>query len=264
MTLPAQANPDFKKRDRLLRDFESIIRKARPLFLNRFGRTVTVEIIDETHREYEALIPKIPHVGGKEPFTRFLISTAQYLALYRVMQNRGLSLEEVGELIYDLTERLLSEYPRFLLRFLSGSVFSDKYIQRVRKGAEESQRREYPGDYVFSFVEGDGVDFDYGVDYTECGACKFLEAEGALKLAPYVCTSDVIYSDRLGWGLRRTMTLAEGHSKCDFRFRKRGKTNVASSVLHNKLSRVIENEEGTVDNDPMFKSKTRQSSPISS
>lgn len=232
MTLREPVNPHSPNRDRLLRDFESIFRKARPLLVTRFDKTTTIEISDETHREYEALIPKIPYVGDKEPFTRFIISTAQYLALYRVLQNHGLSLEEVGQLIYAITDRLLTAYPQFLLRFLSGSVFSDKYIQKVRKGAEESQRREYPGDYVFSFVEGDGVDFDYGVDYTECGACKFLEAEGAPELAPYVCTSDVIFSDKLGWGLRRTMTIAEGYSICDFRFKKGGKTNVASGVLH--------------------------------
>ena len=251
MTLRAHVNSTFTERDRLLFDFHVNLRKARPLLVARFGKTATVEIIDETRREFEALIPRIPDVGDKEPFTRFLISTAQYLVLYRAMQNHGLSLEEAGQLLYTITDRIYSNYPRFLLLFLSDSVFSDKIIQKVREGAEESQRQEYPGDYVFSFVEGDGVDFDYGVDYTECGACKFLEAEGALELAPYVCASDVIFSDKLGWGLRRTMTIAEGYSKCDFRFKKGGKTSVTSSVLHKKLSQVIEHGEGTVGTQPM-------------
>jgi hypothetical protein len=30
----------------------------------------------------------------------------------------------------------------------------------------------------------------------------------------------------LGWGLRRTMTLAEGGERCDFRFKKGGETCV--------------------------------------
>lgn len=225
----SQHGPD---RDRLLRDFKSVFRKTRPLLVSRFGEATTFEIVDETRREYEAIIPRIPYVGGKEPFTRYIITSAQYAALCRALQRHSLSLEEVGQLIYDLTDKFLSVYPGFLLRFLTGSIFSKGFIQRVRMRAEESQRREYPGNYVFSFIEGDGVEFDYGVDYTECGVCKFLETVGALELAPYICNVDIISSDKYGWGLRRTMTIAEGYSTCDFRFKKGGKTNVTSRVLN--------------------------------
>ena len=55
---------------------------------------------------------------------------------------------------------------------------------------------------------------------------KFLRAQGAMKLAPYVCAVDKIASEMLGWGLTRTMTLAEGCEKCDFRFKKGGRTSV--------------------------------------
>ena len=78
-----------------------------------------------------------------------------------------------------------------------------------------------------SFVNGNGQDFDYGIDYTECASCKFLIAQNALELAPYVCAVDKAASEMMGWGLSRTMTLAEGGEKCDFRFKKGGKTDVA-------------------------------------
>lgn len=38
---------------------------------------------------------------------------------------------------------------------------------------------------------------------------------------------DEIYSEALGWGLMRTMTLADGHEKCDFRFKRGGVRRVA-------------------------------------
>ena len=47
------------------------------------------------------------------------------------------------------------------------------------------------------------------------------------ELAPYVCAVDKVASEMMGWGLSRTMTLAEGREKCDFRFKKGGKTDVA-------------------------------------
>ena len=217
-------------KDQLLKDLENIFKKMKPFIAYRFGDEAS-EIIGETRREYEALIPRIPYVGGQEPFTRYIITAAQYTALYRVLQSHGMSLEEVGQYIYDLTDAFLSSYPRLFLRFLTGSIFSKGFIQKARKRAEETQTREYPENYVFNFIEGDGTEFDYGVDYTECGVCKFLEAVGALELAPYICNIDIINSDKYGWGLKRTMTIAEGYPTCDFRFKKGGKTKVTSRVL---------------------------------
>lgn len=96
----------------------------------------------------------------------------------------------------------------------------------------ESCQKDYPieqgiPDYVFNFVEGDGQTFDYGVYYLECASCKFLAKQGAPELAPYLCLVDILYSKALGWGLTRTMTLAEGAERFDFRFKKGGKTKVA-------------------------------------
>jgi hypothetical protein len=49
----------------------------------------------------------------------------------------------------------------------------------------------------------------------------------APELSPYLCPVDILYSEALGWGLTRTMTLAEGAEKCDFRFKQGGATKVA-------------------------------------
>ena len=143
-----------------------------------------------------------------------------------MLKKHGRTVEEAGQLFYELSEAFLKAYPAFLRRLLGYRTFSRRHIRNVRKVAAESQERQYPGDYVFAFVEGDGGAFDYGVDYTECAVCKFLTEQGAPELAPYICATDVLSSDALGWGLVRTMTLAEGYEKCDFRFKKGGKTRV--------------------------------------
>ena len=95
-----------------------------------------------------------------------------------------------------------------------------------RTAVLSSLEREYPGGYVLAYVEGDGQDFDYGIDYIECASCTFLSAQGAPELAPYVCAVDKVASEMLGWGLRRTMTLAQGDERCDFRFKKGAETSV--------------------------------------
>jgi hypothetical protein len=76
--------------------------------------------------------------------------------------------------------------------------------------------------WVWSFVEGDGAEFDFGTDITECAIKKFLCAQGADELTPYLCRIDFAVSRAFGMGLSRTMTIAEGGEKCDFRY-KRGR-----------------------------------------
>ena len=56
-----------------------------------------------------------------------------------------------------------------------------------------------------------------------------------MELAPYVCAVDKVASEMLGWGLSRTMTLAEGCERCDFRFKKGGMTYVA---MHQSLKDI--------------------------
>lgn len=86
--------------------------------------------------------------------------------------------------------------------------------------------RRYPGDYVLDFIDGEGREFDYGVDYLECASCKFLKAEGEFYLAEYLCAVGRSASELLGWGLARTMPLAGGSERCDFRFKQGGETQV--------------------------------------
>jgi hypothetical protein len=214
------------RKRKLLKEFDKTLDRIRELFVSRYGED-SEAMLQEAREEYEALIPQLPYVGGRQPFTQFLISTAWYLSLYRVLQRRGESVEEVGQLIYLATEAYLQASPRFLRRFLGSMTFSPRYLRRVQKNALKSHERQYPGNYVYDYVLGDGETFDYGIDYVECGPVKFLTEQGALELAPYICPMDILSSELLGWGLKRTMTLAEGAERCDFRFKKGGETRVA-------------------------------------
>ena len=85
-----------------------------------------------------------------------------------------------------------------------------------------------------AYLQGDGKEFDYEFDYIECAVYNFFRQQGAAELVPYLCAIDKIASELMGWGLRRTMTLAEGGAKCDFRFKKDGKTCVTIPKSLNK------------------------------
>jgi hypothetical protein len=124
-----------------------------------------------------------------------------------------------------MAEAQLHSYPS-PLRYLVGRWGFTKYnMNKLKKGASASQKRLYPEDWVWSFVEGDGREFDYGIDCTECGAYKFFRAQGADELTPYMCRLGLALSKAFGMGLTRTTTIAEGGEKCDYRF-KRGRETI--------------------------------------
>ena len=221
----------ISRRSKLLKDFDNVMKRVSSVLISRYGEKFAATIVSETRQEYSKLIPEIPYVGQNRILIQFITGTAQSLAIYRTLASHGKTVEEAGKLYYLVCQALLNSYPRIVHWLIGRMSFSGFFIRALKKVALESQKRLYPGGYVFSFVAGDGTEFDYGVDYSECGGCKFLSKQGASEFALYVCTADIIYSDFFGWGLIRTKTIAEGFEKCDFRFKKGGKTRVASLVI---------------------------------
>ena len=147
------------------------------------------------------------------------------------MLAQGADVKEAGELAYLLSRTYLERVPGFARRLLGYMSFSPRYKSNLHQRAEASQKNPYPRGYIAFYVEGDGVNFDFGVDYHRCATLTFLQEQGAAGLAPYLCACDYLYSEMLGWGLTRTTTLAEGGDWCDFRFKRGRPTRIKSTVI---------------------------------
>ncbi len=225
MSTPSNYYVSHKRR--FLAEFNLVAKSASPVLNGHFEGENVAALVADARQEFESLIPQLPYIGGKQPFTEFIVFTGMLLALYRVAKVQGKTAEQTGELVFEIGRAFLKSPLAFLLRLFKMVDFSPRTWERMKERALESHQRKYPDGYVYDFVEGDGKTFDYGVDYLECASCKYLTREGAPELASYLCPVDILYSDALGWGLVRTQTLAEGAPKCDFRFKKGGRTNVA-------------------------------------
>ena len=212
----------FKDSDLLSPFFEA----TEKVFLARFGDDLSATLIMETKQAYEDICPKIPYTGGKENmFTEWLNYGAYYLAMYQALSARGHNIDDVGTLIFE-TYKVMADYPRWFLSIVGRFKYGKKYEEKLKGAAAASQQRQYPEDFVSSFIEGDGNKFDYGLDITECGICKLYSAHGAEKLSRYMCLSDYIVSKAFNRGLVRYKTIAEGAEKCDFRMKKGRETYV--------------------------------------
>ncbi|HSB65176.1 MAG TPA: L-2-amino-thiazoline-4-carboxylic acid hydrolase [Anaerolineales bacterium] len=216
----------------LLGDFDQMVRTVKNPIISKFGELKAKELVEKARWEYQRLLPDLPYVGGEQPFTQFVIASGWFLAFYRVMQAQDASVDEAGKLAYLLSQTYLERVPGFARKLLGYMTFSHRYLKKLQNRAESSHSHPFPRGYVFSFIPGDGVSFDYGVDYHQCATWTLFQEQGAAGLTPYLCACDYLYSRLLGWGLTRTTTLSEGGSVCDFRFKRGGPTKIHSTVLN--------------------------------
>lgn len=187
-----------------------------------FGQSRAKALVQDIRREYAALAPEVPYIGGVENvFTEWLTYGVYYLAVYRALQPLGQTIEQAGRIIYE-TYEAMADRPQWLIHLAGNLKYGEGYVDGLRAAAATLQERRYPDDWVCTFVEGDGGTLDYGLDVTECGICKFYHAQGADELAPYMCLSDYVVSRTFDRGLVRYKTIAEGAEVCDFRY-KRGR-----------------------------------------
>jgi len=209
------------RRPWLLKEFNKDARYWGKVIAIHYGNEFTKAIVREAREEYGALIPDIPYIGGDENhLTSSLIKSAECLSLYKAMKARGKTAGETGKILYDAV-KLRGPGPPIPP---SNRLTPKDLMERRRARAERSQKCLYTGDWVYRFVKGDGLEFDYGYDFIECGTQKFYHAQDADEFLPFYCFLDFPASEADGLGLTRTMTLAEGQKKCNHRFKKGRKT----------------------------------------
>jgi len=186
-----------------------------------FGPERTQTIIQQAVLNFDGLLPGFPDVGGESNWdSKFIPIAGWYAALYSPMKASGKTAEDLGKLIYELNKMGLGEIPKQKALAEGDKMFTKESLEKMKKWAEWTQKREYPGNWVAYFVPGDGEEFDYGYNYAECGALKFFQAQGVPELAPYFCLNDFPNSAVYGTGLRRKGTIAQGDGICDFRYKK--------------------------------------------
>lgn len=210
----------LSRKSEILTQFETHAKAWRTSLSACYSDEFTDAVLRDAREQYEALIPEIPYIGGDEnPMTRHLVRSTTSLVLYKVMKALGMTAEEVGKVIYDAVVEVVSQLPPLPLKELDA-----EYIAKEKEQARKSQERCYLEDWVWEFVEGDGMEFDYGYDFLECGTQKFYQAQDADEFLPFYCYLDFVTYRTTGWGFARSMILAEGYKKCDFRWKKGGET----------------------------------------
>ena len=169
------------------------------------------QVMQNVKKEYKAIVQRASDIGSKNN-----LIGSYALAAYFIAMNRSNDL--TPEENCDIMENGLRNSKLFKTLMGSGNAyFSEKKMAFRRQWSKETYKRKYKNDWVVDFLEKTD-DYEFGFDYRECGVCKLCRDEGCFELAKYLCRLDFMIVDIMGIHLDRTMTLAEGGEKCDFRF----------------------------------------------
>jgi hypothetical protein len=218
---------EMEQTPRLLRDFDRQSGLLAGVLTSFYGSALASSYLDETRREFEALIPHIPSIGGeKSRYSRDVIGMSYGLALYKVLRSHGQSIEEAARAVHVLAQEKLASLPgavklasRLMKALLRTRAGKRLFKARLKRQAARSQQRTEAGGIFATYVDGDGREFDCGIDITHCPVWDFYRAQGAGEFLRFVCLYDFLSSALSGTGLVRTMTLSEGADRCDNRFR---------------------------------------------
>jgi hypothetical protein len=202
----------------MLNQIESLKAGFAKMLVKRYGKSEGQALMAKILQEFQALFALLPDLGPKEEnrWATNMPPAALALATYRVLVPEYANLEEVGQILYKTVQGEMSGVASLIMRV----TYNEKAnIEKLKLLAARSQRRQYPKDWVMTFIEGTRQDFNYGVDVTECAIQKYLAAQGAPELTRYLCLTDYVSSEAVGRGLVRYKTLAEGCAVCDFRYK---------------------------------------------
>ena len=220
-----------KRKEKLLNDFDTTSVLMGASLIARYGEEFANTLQREARQQYEELIPEIPYIKGSRGrmLNTFLLISAQELAVYKAMAAHGKPPGEAWELCHEALRLGLAEFPRWKRRLMQRFMFS-RFVRRIiSRRARQGQKARF-GDFEIEYLIGEGDDFDFGVNYLQCGNYEFVKRHGGEEFAPYVCMSDIALGQAMGWGLRRTQTLADGCPHCDFRFKDGAPTQISSKT----------------------------------
>ncbi|MHB8109722.1 MAG: L-2-amino-thiazoline-4-carboxylic acid hydrolase [Syntrophorhabdaceae bacterium] len=204
----------------LMKNYQDTLKGAGQLLLPEMGFNRAEKITRDALANFEKLIPDMPDAGGSlNPIASLIPVAGWYIALYGPMREMGKKAEDAGKILYELSRRQFDAVPYNKRKEMEKVYFSPKYIEQMSGFASWTQKRQFPGNWVTTFVKGDGT-FDYGVDYTECALEKYCRREGVPEMTPYICLGDFLDSKTYGSGLARTKTLATREGVCNFRYKK--------------------------------------------
>lgn len=216
-----------EKKKYCLTFFKRAAMNGKKAVIKKYGQEKGLEILDKVKGEYERLLPEVPYVGEIDIMQRQMLLSVIFASFYFVLKEE----EKIGDiwvLCNNFNKETLMSLPGFVRKILKNSTFSKKMINTFKELDGEHKEKNLADQW--DFVEGDGKEFDYGMNMRKCAKLIFFENIGIEEFAHYMCLIDKNFAESAEYGFIRTQVLAEGADYCDFRLKKNGPVDVRTTV----------------------------------
>ena len=171
--------------ERLLRDFDKTAELVQSFVADRYGEEGNNVLYRGARKKYEEIIPQIPRIEGAraKALNGFLRITAQEVAVYKAVQERGGTAAEAWEVCHEAIRLRMNGFPKWKRWLLRRFMYSGVVRRIVRRREEKNEQPRF-GDFEIRYLTGDGTAFDFGVDYVRCGNLELAKKLGAEEFAP--------------------------------------------------------------------------------
>ncbi|MBW1813983.1 MAG: L-2-amino-thiazoline-4-carboxylic acid hydrolase [Deltaproteobacteria bacterium] len=207
---------------KLLKSFDKLMNKhGKAVLIKQFDDNFAELMIPEIRLQFEKILPELPYVGGrKNAYTRIIIVNGGIIAVYKVMKEKGKTIEETLAVACGISEKLFESFPKWILKLGGWFMLGPLSRQYLKKQAAQSQKLQYSEDWVYTFVDSKGKDFDSGLDFSECAVIKLYDKMGLQDLKPYCNFFDVIMGKHMNMGCIIGPHLGSGGEICSFRYQR--------------------------------------------
>jgi hypothetical protein len=181
-------------------------------------------LLIELDKEFDLLLPDVKFAAtSKNPMDRRLVFCAYFLALIKVLDHHGESFEQIRVVSLDVVKEFVrpkNGFQRFMKKLPPKLIKFRVTNAALKFLAKKLSTKGHPDGFVLEviFDKKETYGLGYGIDILECGICKLFNKHGFKKYAPILCEVDEVTSNLAGLKLIRSGTIANGASKCDFRY----------------------------------------------
>lgn len=209
----------------ITKQMKKFLKIFKPFIEEKIGVSANQRIAEKSMHKLEKSYDDMPDIGmDMNAFQKTMDFAFIVHIIYENLLMEDLSMEQIGDIIYYGFKTFIDNYPSFIMKIMKRKQFSKKHIAYMRELARYSKTRDHIFNWVFDIVDGNGKDFEWGIDYKRCGINDFFRENNQSEIMPYICATDHCMFVKMKAGMKLDKALGRGDDCCNFRYKRNGET----------------------------------------
>ncbi len=216
---------EVNRKNNITKQMKKFLKIYKPFIEEKIGVEANQRVAAESMQKLEDSYNEIPDIGMEmNAFQKTMDFAFIVHIIYENLLKEDLSTEQIGEIIYYGFKDFIDKYPSFIMKLIKRKQFSKKQINYMKELARLSKTRDHIYNWVFDVIDGNGEDFEWGIDYKRCGINDFFCDKNESEIMPYICATDYCMFAKMKAELKLDKALGRGDECCKFRYKKNGES----------------------------------------